>query len=307
MRRTISTREAALALVLVDDRRDLGEHEVADRRRAAARARGRGRGPCAGERSTGDSAPRALGASLPGCPSPTSVGRRRTSRPPWRARIGRRRRRPVRAFAATSCSASASTARRSPDQLAARLGASRTGVLQQLRALEAAGLVSRQTVRHGVGRPRHLYDVTPDAQDLVPVELRRARGGPAGGDRGGRRRRAGRGGLRGPAPADRRRVREPARRAAARRRAAGGPRPRARGHPGRAGLSRRGGRSTRDGVDPAPRAQLRDLPRRQGHAGGLPGRARAVPRGPRRRRRPRERTSRRATAAARTGSRSGRG
>ena len=43
-----------------------------------------------------------------------------------------------------------------------------TGVLQQLRALEAAHLVSRQTVRHGVGRPRHLYDVTPDAQDLFP-------------------------------------------------------------------------------------------------------------------------------------------
>jgi predicted ArsR family transcriptional regulator len=57
----------------------------------------------------------------------------------------------------------------SPDQLAARLGASRTGVLQQLRALEAANLVSRQTVKHGVGRPRHLYDVTADAQDLFPA------------------------------------------------------------------------------------------------------------------------------------------
>jgi len=56
----------------------------------------------------------------------------------------------------------------SPDQLADRLEASRTGVLQQLRALEAAHLVTRQTVRHGVGRPRHLYDVTPDAQDLFP-------------------------------------------------------------------------------------------------------------------------------------------
>ena len=56
----------------------------------------------------------------------------------------------------------------SPDQLADRLGASRTGVLQQLRALEDAHLVSRQTVRHGVGRPRHLYDVTTDAQDLFP-------------------------------------------------------------------------------------------------------------------------------------------
>jgi predicted ArsR family transcriptional regulator len=56
----------------------------------------------------------------------------------------------------------------SPDQLADRLGASRTGVLQQLRALEAAGLVSRQTIRHGVGRPRHQYDVTVEAQDLFP-------------------------------------------------------------------------------------------------------------------------------------------
>ncbi len=56
----------------------------------------------------------------------------------------------------------------SPDQLATRLGASRTGVLQQLRALEAAFLVTRRTERHGVGRPRHLYDVTAEAQDLFP-------------------------------------------------------------------------------------------------------------------------------------------
>ncbi|HEY3162874.1 MAG TPA: helix-turn-helix domain-containing protein [Candidatus Limnocylindrales bacterium] len=55
-----------------------------------------------------------------------------------------------------------------PDQLAHAIGASRTGVLQQLRALEDASFVSRQTVRHGVGRPRHLYDVTPDAQELFP-------------------------------------------------------------------------------------------------------------------------------------------
>ena len=56
----------------------------------------------------------------------------------------------------------------SPEQLAARLGASRTGVLQQLRSLQASGLVDRRTVRHGVGRPRHLYDVTPDAQVAFP-------------------------------------------------------------------------------------------------------------------------------------------
>jgi predicted ArsR family transcriptional regulator len=57
----------------------------------------------------------------------------------------------------------------SPEQLATNLGLSRTGVLQQLHALEAAGLVSRQAVRHGVGRPRHVYDVTDAAQDLFPT------------------------------------------------------------------------------------------------------------------------------------------
>jgi predicted ArsR family transcriptional regulator len=57
----------------------------------------------------------------------------------------------------------------SPETLAGRLGVSRTGVLQQLRALEAAGLVSRQAVRHGVGRPRHVYDVTEAAQELFPT------------------------------------------------------------------------------------------------------------------------------------------
>jgi len=57
----------------------------------------------------------------------------------------------------------------SPDQLARRVNASRTGVLQQLKALQSSGLVSRQTVRHGVGRPRHVYDVTDRAQDLLPA------------------------------------------------------------------------------------------------------------------------------------------
>jgi predicted ArsR family transcriptional regulator len=56
-----------------------------------------------------------------------------------------------------------------PDQLATAIGASRTGVLQQLRALEATHFVSRETVRHGVGRPRHLYDITADAQELFPT------------------------------------------------------------------------------------------------------------------------------------------
>jgi predicted ArsR family transcriptional regulator len=56
----------------------------------------------------------------------------------------------------------------SPDELAAALGASRTGVLQQLRTLEATNLVRHETERHGVGRPRHRYDVTPAAQKLFP-------------------------------------------------------------------------------------------------------------------------------------------
>jgi len=56
-----------------------------------------------------------------------------------------------------------------PDAIAAALGSSRSGIAQQLRALDSAGLVARTAVRHGVGRPRHLYDVTPDAQDLFPT------------------------------------------------------------------------------------------------------------------------------------------
>lgn len=56
----------------------------------------------------------------------------------------------------------------SPDDIASALGASRSGVAQQLRALDSTGLVARTAVRHGVGRPRHLYDVTSDAQDLFP-------------------------------------------------------------------------------------------------------------------------------------------
>jgi predicted ArsR family transcriptional regulator len=43
-------------------------------------------------------------------------------------------------------------------------------VLQQLHALEDAGLVSHAAEKHGVGRPRHVYDVTPDAQGLFPTD-----------------------------------------------------------------------------------------------------------------------------------------
>jgi predicted ArsR family transcriptional regulator len=55
-----------------------------------------------------------------------------------------------------------------PDAISTAIGASRSGVAQQLRALDTAGFVTRTSVRHGVGRPRHLYDITPDAQNLFP-------------------------------------------------------------------------------------------------------------------------------------------
>lgn len=58
----------------------------------------------------------------------------------------------------------------SPDAIAGALEASRTGVLQQLHALEDAGLVRHAAEKHGVGRPRHVYDVTADAQGLFPTD-----------------------------------------------------------------------------------------------------------------------------------------
>jgi predicted ArsR family transcriptional regulator len=56
-----------------------------------------------------------------------------------------------------------------PDGLAGRLGMSRTSTLQRLRELETAGFVARQAIRHGVGRPWHLYDITPAAQRSLPA------------------------------------------------------------------------------------------------------------------------------------------
>lgn len=56
-----------------------------------------------------------------------------------------------------------------PDALAARLGMSRTSTLQRLRELETAGFVARQAIRHGVGRPWHLYDITAAAQRSLPA------------------------------------------------------------------------------------------------------------------------------------------
>jgi predicted ArsR family transcriptional regulator len=56
-----------------------------------------------------------------------------------------------------------------PDAIAERVGMSRTSTLQRLRELEAAGFVARQALRHGVGRPRHVYDITPAAQRSLPA------------------------------------------------------------------------------------------------------------------------------------------
>lgn len=56
-----------------------------------------------------------------------------------------------------------------PADVATAIGASRSGVAQQLRALDAAGLVTRTAERHGVGRPRWRYDVTAEAQALFPA------------------------------------------------------------------------------------------------------------------------------------------
>ena len=244
----------------------------------------------AGERSTGRRrrAPSA-GASLPAMPEPDRVGARRAGAPMPSAAPGARRRRPVRACDATSCCASASTARARPTS--SPTGSARQPDRRPPAAPRARGRrtsSSRQTVRHGVGRPRHLYDVTPRRPGPLPVELRRPRRRPARGDRGGRRRR-------------------PARARSSRRAAASSATGSATSWPSASPADAPLADRVRelaviqdeqgylaeavvgaDGVDPPARAQLRDLPRRAGHAGRLPGRARAVPRGPRRRRRPRD-------------------
>ena len=200
-----------------------------------------------------------------------------------------RRRSPPRPARCAGRSSSASGDRdpRRPTSSPTEIGASRTGVLQQLRALEATHFVSRQTVRHGVGRPRHLYDITPDAQELFPTNYDGlaagllAAIGAVGGDAlieqifQARRRQSGervRGQL-----DERRRARSDARRARH------GPRR----DPGRAGLPRRGGR--RDGRDDLPPgAQLRHPRRRPDPAVGVRRGAGDLPRRPRRGRRARD-------------------
>ena len=151
-------REAVLSLVLLDDRRDLVLHEVADRRpeqlvlrrevqvhRPEPTSRPRAR-PCPWRDVT-----RRVSCYRRAMPEPAHLAGQQTGAAAVAPPSGR----------AGESSTSASTLRRailihlrqagpsSPDVLAAALEASRTGVLQQLHALEAAGLVSHAAEKHG--------------------------------------------------------------------------------------------------------------------------------------------------------------
>ena len=320
-------REAPLALVLLDDRRHLLKHVVADRvaeervlrgevevhrtepstRGSAATSR-RDAPPVGREAEAGKHRP---GRFLLASPH---VGDRPERRPGARrprrrlglrsrARQGERRSGPVAVDAPAGdpgqsppawtvvAGRAGDPSRRQPDR--------RPPAAPRARAAPASS--PAQAERHGVGRPRHLYDVTPDAQDLFPADydgLRHRRSSPRSPRSAAR---TPRGGLRRPSPA-------------ARRRAFGrgwprGCRPERHWPTGSASWrSSRTSRATsprRDRGrrhDPAARAQLRDLPAGQ-RASARPARpssscsaTSSAPRSIARR------ISPRATAAAPTGS-----
>lgn len=56
----------------------------------------------------------------------------------------------------------------SVDQMAGHLSITPMGVRQHLNILEKDGLVSCQAVRRGLGRPSHLYSLTPAAREYFP-------------------------------------------------------------------------------------------------------------------------------------------
>ena len=56
--------------------------------------------------------------------------------------------------------------------ITSRVGLSRSAVMYQLQVLSRSGLVERRSVRHGVGRPHDLYDVTSRAQSMPPTDYR---------------------------------------------------------------------------------------------------------------------------------------
>ena len=233
----------------------------------------------------------------PAVPTPvTRVRRRRTvERPRQRPSNGHPAARPARpSCGARSWSTCAGPGRPRPTPSRSRSGPAGAGVAQQLRALDTAGLVTRTSVRHGVGRPRHLYDITADAQDLFPSNYDGLATGllaailEVGGEAlvedvfAARRRQA------------ETRLRERHGRALPDRRAARGAGAGARPAPGRAGVHLRGRASTSGGIRLLEHnCAVLDVAR--GHPGGVPGRAGPVPRGagrgpraraPHRRRRP---------------------
>lgn len=57
---------------------------------------------------------------------------------------------------------------RTVNELAAELGVTDNAVRSHLAALERDGLVELTTVRRGVGKPAHLYHLTPRADALLP-------------------------------------------------------------------------------------------------------------------------------------------
>lgn len=56
----------------------------------------------------------------------------------------------------------------SAEELATRLGVTPSAVRQHLGAMQADGLVERRELRHGPGRPRHVYRTGPAAEALFP-------------------------------------------------------------------------------------------------------------------------------------------
>ena len=289
IRRTMSVGKAPRTFVLVDDRRDLGHHEVADRVAKQHVLRGEVE-VHPGERTTGTARPRMPVLACRHARLDRQAGARHHDR---RSQSGTLR------APGTRPSGGPSSLRRelllrlrldgpsSPDQLAERLGR------KPDRRPPAASRARGREPRHPPDGPPRCRPATPPLRrhsgrpGPVPVELRRAGIGPAGRHRGGRWRRPPRPGLRRPSATARR----PGPRTAWRI----GWRPTRRSSSASANSpSSRPTRATSPDTiarhrrhDPAARAQLRDLPHRRGLARGLPGRARAVHRDPRRGRRPR--------------------
>jgi DeoR family suf operon transcriptional repressor len=54
------------------------------------------------------------------------------------------------------------------DELAEQLGVTASAIRQQLAGLTADGLVAHRAVRLGRGRPKHVYQLTPAADELFP-------------------------------------------------------------------------------------------------------------------------------------------